>query len=209
MRTATGPAGGNPKSTRHPWRRIRGRYHHGNLRAAALEAGRRIIARGGATALTLRGLARELGVTAPALLYHFGRRDQLVAAIAAEADDDLCEAIAGVAELETLGLKWTGWARDNIQLYRLLAITVPTMNPMVACRPAAQRRLLRRLDSMVARDARRQRRPAPDPAAAGAVYVGLHGIAALSGEEAREGAVAALLRGLAAPLAWPVATAPG
>lgn len=188
---------------RRRWRRNRSHYHHGDLPAAALRLGRQIIARGGANALTLRGLARELGVTAPALVYHFGRRDQLLAAIADEADEELCSRIAAAPGLEELSLRWTSWAHTNPQLYRLLGITLPTMNPVVAHRPAAQKRLLRRLDMLVARDARRRRENPPPPSVAGAVYVGLHGIAALAGEEARAGSVDALLRGLPCALPEP------
>src|SRR4051812_13590301 len=57
-------------------------FHHGNLRASALARAREIVAAHGPTGLTMRGLARDLGVTSGALMYHFGRLADLRAAVA-------------------------------------------------------------------------------------------------------------------------------
>lgn len=58
-------------------------YHHGDVREAALaEALRRIAAEGGA-ALSLRDIAKAVGVTHRALYRHFADKDALMRAIAA------------------------------------------------------------------------------------------------------------------------------
>ena len=56
-------------------------YHHGNLRAALIEAGIELIASEGARALTLREIGDRLGVSRMAAYRHFAGRAELIAAI--------------------------------------------------------------------------------------------------------------------------------
>ena len=60
------------------------RYHHGNLRAALLEAAEAALARGGADALSLREVAREVGVSHAAPRRHFADRRALLDALAVD-----------------------------------------------------------------------------------------------------------------------------
>jgi len=57
-------------------------YHHGDLRAACVAAGLRLVAEGGADAVTIRGVARLTGVSHTAPLHHFCDTDELLAAVA-------------------------------------------------------------------------------------------------------------------------------
>lgn len=57
-------------------------YHHGNLRAALIEAGLKLIAEKGAPALTLREIGAQVGVSRMAAYRHFADKDDLLAAIA-------------------------------------------------------------------------------------------------------------------------------
>ena len=59
-------------------------YHHGDLRAALIEAGLRHLESGGAADISLRQLAREVGVSATAVYRHFPDKKALLAALAAE-----------------------------------------------------------------------------------------------------------------------------
>jgi AcrR family transcriptional regulator len=59
-------------------------YHHGNLRAALLGAAADAAARGGASAVNLRELARQVGVSHAAASHHFGDKAGLVTALGAE-----------------------------------------------------------------------------------------------------------------------------
>jgi AcrR family transcriptional regulator len=68
---------------RSPRRRPSQPYHHGDLRNAAIERGLVLAAQRGPRAITLRGVARDLGVTAPALVYYFRCIDGFRAAVAA------------------------------------------------------------------------------------------------------------------------------
>jgi AcrR family transcriptional regulator len=60
------------------------RYHHGELRRALLDAAAEVVEREGAGALSLRDLARRLGVSHAAPAHHFPDRAALVAELARE-----------------------------------------------------------------------------------------------------------------------------
>ncbi|PDP89302.1 TetR family transcriptional regulator [Glycomyces fuscus] len=66
-------------------------YHHGNLRAAVLEKAAEVIAREGPHAFSLRSLALELGVSHTAPRHHFGSREGVLNALAAEGFRELAE----------------------------------------------------------------------------------------------------------------------
>lgn len=59
-------------------------YHHGNLKQALLERAAEVIAERGLEGLSLRGLARDLGVSHGAPRAHFADRGALVAELAKE-----------------------------------------------------------------------------------------------------------------------------
>jgi AcrR family transcriptional regulator len=58
-------------------------YHHGDLRAALVEAAEAVLDRDGIAALSLRAVAREVGVTHAAPRHHFGDLTGLTTALAA------------------------------------------------------------------------------------------------------------------------------
>jgi len=68
-------------------------YHHGNLRSALLEQAERTVGERGAQALSLRELARELGVSHAAPRRHFADRQALLDALAQDGFDRLGEAL--------------------------------------------------------------------------------------------------------------------
>src|ERR1700756_5115686 len=59
------------------------RYHHGDLRAACLRAAMELLEEDGATALSLRAVARRAGVSPGAPYRHYADRDALISAVAA------------------------------------------------------------------------------------------------------------------------------
>ncbi|MBD7958178.1 TetR/AcrR family transcriptional regulator [Microbacterium sp. Sa4CUA7] len=63
-------------------RTARAGYHHGDLANALLEEGLALTRHGGPEAVTVREVARRVGVTPAAVYRHFADRDALVAAIA-------------------------------------------------------------------------------------------------------------------------------
>lgn len=64
-------------------------YHHGNLRAALLEAALCQLAEVGSENLSLRALAREVGVSQTAPYRHFADKNQLLQAMAARGYHEL------------------------------------------------------------------------------------------------------------------------
>lgn len=58
------------------------RYHHGELHSALLAAARDLLEREGPAALSLRALARAVGVSPMAPYHHFADREALLAAVA-------------------------------------------------------------------------------------------------------------------------------
>lgn len=80
-------------------------YHHGNLHAALLDAAERVLREQGADQLTLRDLARELGVSHGAPRRHFANRQALLDALAeagfARLDATLRAALAEAADFPT------------------------------------------------------------------------------------------------------------
>src|SRR6201997_2389913 len=60
-------------------------YHHGDLREALVQAALREAELGGPEAISIKALAKELGVSQPAPYRHFADRDALLQAVTAEA----------------------------------------------------------------------------------------------------------------------------
>lgn len=93
-------------------------YHHGNVRAAMIGAAVEAIAEGGPAAVSMRDLARRVGVTHGAAAHHFGDKTGLLTAVAAEG----FRLLAGM-----LGEAWraTGTFRDVGVAYARFAVTYP------------------------------------------------------------------------------------
>jgi AcrR family transcriptional regulator len=78
-----------------------GKYHHGDLRRAIVEAAVVMIEEAGLEKLSLREIARTLGVTTAAPYHHFKDRHALMVALAQDGYDELLSALrAAQAEAE-------------------------------------------------------------------------------------------------------------
>lgn len=102
-------------------------YHHGDLRRALVEAARRLLESEGPSALSLRAVAREAGVSPAAPYHHFKDKAELLDAVAHEGWDLLHESMAaakaeaeGMQKLTALGIAYVCFARDNPALYRVM-----------------------------------------------------------------------------------------
>ncbi|UAL29836.1 TetR/AcrR family transcriptional regulator [Nocardioides rotundus] len=104
------------------------RYHHGDLKAALVEAGLELARAGGPDALTLREVTRAVGVTPNAAYRHFADHETLVLAVATRAQDVLAGAMATrisaagqdpVARLRGVGLGYIDFARAEPGLFHL------------------------------------------------------------------------------------------
>jgi AcrR family transcriptional regulator len=76
-------------------------YHHGGLRDALMDAALEAIARDGITAVSLRELARDLGVSHSAPGHHFPDRTSLFTALAARGFERLHHALADAVAAAT------------------------------------------------------------------------------------------------------------
>lgn len=66
-------------------------YHHGNLRAALVEAGLQLTRTGGPSALALREATRKVGVSPTAAYRHFADRHALLVEVADRVQDAMAE----------------------------------------------------------------------------------------------------------------------
>lgn len=111
----------------------RSSYHHGNLRAALVDAAVGAARRDGLAGLALRELARRVGVSHNAAYRHFARRDDLVAAVAEqamtglvavmhrelEAVDAADPALRARLRLAGIGRAYVGFARTEPGLFEV------------------------------------------------------------------------------------------
>jgi AcrR family transcriptional regulator len=79
-----------------------GRYHHGRLRQALIDHALEVLDAEGPRGVTLRSLARRIGVSPAAPYRHFRDRDELLSAVAEQGYRDLERAL-GVAFLTESG----------------------------------------------------------------------------------------------------------
>jgi AcrR family transcriptional regulator len=91
-----------------------GRYHHGDLRRALIEAAVETVATDGPAAVTLRGLAARAGVSHAAPVHHFGDKAGLFAAIALEGFDMMADDLTAVweatADFGEVGVRYVHFA---------------------------------------------------------------------------------------------------
>lgn len=124
-----------------------------NLQEAIKETAWRQIAEFGAPALSLRAIARALGITAPAIYNYYPRRDDLVTALIIDAytsfgDSQLVarDAVAAedlVGRMRAIGVAYRTWAHTHPQRYQLIFGTpIPGYEaPVEKVLPAAARSL--------------------------------------------------------------------
>ena len=143
MATPSGTATG----TRTPARRDR-------LRAETLDsikaAARRELVAGGPAGIQLRAVAREVGLTAPALYRYFPSLEDLVAAVTVDLFGELCDSMESQAEglddpfaqMLALARAFRRWAMANPHEFALLFSIAPTsrgQQPTNACQEASDR----------------------------------------------------------------------
>jgi AcrR family transcriptional regulator len=104
------------------------RYHHGDLRAALVEEGLKRLKDGPADGLSLREMARNVGVSATAVYRHFPDKAALLDALSAEGDAQMAVAFEkamarekpGLAAFNAMGRAYVHFALKNPSLFRLM-----------------------------------------------------------------------------------------
>ena len=105
------------------------RYHHGDLRAALLDAGEAELAQHGIEGFSLRGVAKRAGVSHAAPAHHFRDANGLLTALAARgfarliaSQEDFQRQAARNprAQMEASGVGYVVFALENPALFRLM-----------------------------------------------------------------------------------------
>lgn len=113
-------------------------YHHGDLRAALVEAGLRMLEERESDDLSLREMARMVGVSATAVYRHFPDKEALRKALAHAAYDRLGQAQRAAAvgkgdvldEFEAMGRAYVRFALDHPALFRLMLSAPAPADPL-------------------------------------------------------------------------------
>lgn len=104
-------------------------YHHGNLRQALMQGAVKCIREHGAENLSLRALAREVGVSQAAPYRHFEDKVSLLSALASDGFERLGKAMREAFELHAddaekalgeVGLTYLKFALQHPETYRLM-----------------------------------------------------------------------------------------
>lgn len=104
-------------------------YHHGNLRQCFIDAACEHLKHASAESLSLRDLARKIGVSQTAHYRHFKSKNTLFAAVAIHGFELLHRAIQEAQEkhgsdfsstFTEVGLAYVNWAISNPEIYQLL-----------------------------------------------------------------------------------------
>lgn len=102
-------------------------YHHGNLRQELMELAEKHLVEGGVRDLSLRALAREIGVSQTAPYRHFRDKNALLAALATEGFKRFFEMGRPSEEepradksLLYFGLAYVKFAREHTELFHLM-----------------------------------------------------------------------------------------
>lgn len=111
-------------------RKKRGAYHHGQLRGSLIEGALAIVASHGVSGLSLRDVARRLGVSHQAPYRHFPDKRALLDAIATDGFHALVAALRApgtdrdrgdpTTRLIELGCVYVKFARDHAAHYRVM-----------------------------------------------------------------------------------------
>lgn len=101
-------------------------YHHGDLRSALVALALERVRKGGAESFSLREAARDAGVTSGAAYKHFADKDQLLAAVAAEAltllahrSQKATSGLKGKERLYASAMAYIDFAAAEPRLFRL------------------------------------------------------------------------------------------
>ena len=105
-----------------------GRYHHGDLRAALIAEGLRLLKTSDVEHMSLREIARNVGVSATAVYRHFPDKNALLGALAAAGRERLVDqqleaqslAGGGIEGFDATGRAYVRFALANPALFRLM-----------------------------------------------------------------------------------------
>lgn len=164
-------------------------YHHGNLRQSFMDAACDHLRESSAESLSLRGLARRIGVSQTAPYRHFKSKAALFAAIAEDGFDQLHSATYAAetkhadnfeVAFTEVGLAYVNWALANPEKYQLLfdssTVEISQHPELLIASQRTFENLTRLIETGIASGFFVDR---PVAELAGAMWVCVHGIASL------------------------------
>jgi len=123
-------------------------YHHGDLRRALLDAALAVLVEDGPHALTMREVARRVGVTQAAPYHHFADKEAILAAVAEEGFTKLYESMieartaAGTkpaARLRAMGAGYVRFAVQHPAHFRVMFVKIVDMTQYPSLHACADR----------------------------------------------------------------------
>ena len=158
-------------------------YHHGALREALMAEGLKLLGERSAEDLSLREIARNVGVSATAVYRHFPDKGALLRALSQQGLEQLAAAQeaasdaagGGAAGFRATGQAYVAFALANPALFRLIFAHPPAHDPMDAESSRISKAMSRLLDDAAALA------PSPDGARVFALqnWALVHGLAML------------------------------
>ncbi|HEY1950023.1 MAG TPA: TetR/AcrR family transcriptional regulator [Bryobacteraceae bacterium] len=168
-------------------------YHHGNLRAALIEAGLELIAEKGPLALTLREIGARLGVSRTAAYRHFADKTALLNAISEAGFIEFGKALeqareqAGskfAARLAAMGMAYLRFAREHSAHFQVMF--GPGAAPLdPSCDTAGSRAFNILLDTVKQGQEQGEVRPGDPMLTASVAWAMIHGVSVLHLDELR------------------------
>jgi len=116
------------------------KYHHGDLKQALLKAAKRLVVEKGKDALSLRGIATEVGVSHMAPYAHFKNKSELFKAVAASCFLQLGNKLEKILQQDNnpdelvllYGVAYVEFAIENPEMYELmLSQTHPNKSKLI------------------------------------------------------------------------------
>ncbi|MFP8780492.1 TetR/AcrR family transcriptional regulator [Hydrogenophaga sp. RWCD_12] len=100
-------------------------YHHGDLKAALLQAAAALLDEGGEAAVSVREVARRTGVTPTATYRHFENKEAMLAALATQGFDAFTQAMQEASTgapqpFTAMGIAYVRFAADHPNMFRLM-----------------------------------------------------------------------------------------
>ncbi|MBB3046194.1 AcrR family transcriptional regulator [Litorivivens lipolytica] len=162
-------------------------YHHGNLREELITHAEKHLLEGGINELSLRALAREIGVSQTAPYRHFKDKNALLAALATEGFSRLLtqlnEHSSGedpIQDLIALGMDYVHFAQENTEIFRLMFGPVLLPRKQYTELFAAGREAFYHVQRIIERGAEQGIFGKDDiPSMAHTAWAGVHGVATL------------------------------
>lgn len=132
---------------------MNGQYHHGNLRRALLEEAVTVIEETGVDSVSLRDLARRIGVSHAAPAHHFGDRKGLFTALAVQGLGQLAAALREATKngFEEAAVAYVRFARTHPGHYSVMyqqALVHSDDGALIAARAEARQALMAGVESI-------------------------------------------------------------